>query len=75
MASVLIASSTTPLPVTKLATRTLIFPWTGTVMACEMGLRVMGIDRKELRADVPIVDGGIVTFLHQLDAGGTTLFI
>jgi len=47
----------------------------GTVMACEMGLRAMDIDRGDLRPDVPIQDGGIVTFLGEIDPGGTTLFI
>jgi peroxiredoxin family protein len=46
-----------------------------TVMVCEMGLKAIGLDRGALRADVPVVDGGLVTFLNQLDPGGSTLFI
>jgi peroxiredoxin family protein len=47
----------------------------GTIMVCEMGLRAIGLARADLRPDVPVVEGGIVTFLHQIDPGGTTLFI
>ncbi|MBM3569640.1 MAG: hypothetical protein FJX46_12915 [Alphaproteobacteria bacterium] len=37
----------------------------GRLMVCEMGLRAEGIERRELRADLPIEDGGLVTFLHD----------
>jgi peroxiredoxin family protein len=47
----------------------------GAVMVCEMGMRATGIARSDLRADIPVVEGGIVTFLNQLEAGGSTLFI
>jgi peroxiredoxin family protein len=47
----------------------------GSIMVCEMGLRATGIAREELRPEIPVVEGGIVTFLNQLDPGGTSLFI
>ena len=47
----------------------------GTVMVCEMGLRAIGLTQVDLRPDVPVVEGGIVTFLNQLDPGGSSLFI
>lgn len=32
-------------------------------MACEMGLRAIGLPRAALRADVPIAEGGLATLL------------
>lgn len=46
-----------------------------TVMVCEMGLRAVGLDPADLRPDVPVVAGGVVTFLNDIPAGGTTLFV
>lgn len=47
----------------------------GTVMVCEMGLKAIGLEHDALRGDVPVVEGGLVTFLNQLDPGGTSLFV
>jgi len=44
-------------------------------MVCDMGLRAKGIDRAELRYDVPFVEGGLVTFLNDARADGAMLFI
>lgn len=44
-------------------------------MVCEMGLRAMGIERAALRADVPLEDGGVVTFLNDASADGAMLFV
>ena len=39
------------------------------VIVCEMGLRALGIDRAELRADVPFTVAGIVTLLEETKPG------
>lgn len=44
-----------------------------TVMVCEMGLKAMGLTQADLRADVPIAPGGMVTFLA--DAGATAQIV
>lgn len=44
-------------------------------MVCEMGLRALGLDLHDLRADVPIVPGGLVTFLTDASREGAMLFI
>lgn len=46
-----------------------------TLMVCEMGLRAIGLDRAELRADLPLAEGGIVTFLNDASATGAVLFV
>lgn len=47
-----------------------------TVMACEMGLRALGLPAGvSLRADVPVTAGGVVTFLNDAGAGGAMLFV
>jgi peroxiredoxin family protein len=46
-----------------------------TVMACEMGLRAGGIEVARLRADVPVVSGGVVTFLNDASSQGGLLFV
>ena len=38
-------------------------------IVCEMGLRSLGIDRAELRADVPFTIAGIVTLLEETKPG------
>ena len=38
-------------------------------MVCEMGLRATGLSRDDLRADIPYVEGGIVTMLRQTEDG------
>ncbi len=35
------------------------------LMVCEMGLRAMGLTREDLRGDLDIVEGGLVTFFSQ----------
>jgi len=46
-----------------------------TFMVCEMGLRAMGLEGKPLRDDVPIQEGGVVSFLNDASAAGAVLFI
>ncbi|MEK9946950.1 MAG: hypothetical protein VW999_13305 [Alphaproteobacteria bacterium] len=46
-----------------------------TFMVCDMGLRAKDIDRAGLRADVPFVEGGLVTFLNDARADGAMMFI
>jgi peroxiredoxin family protein len=38
-------------------------------IVCEMGLRSLAIDRKALRADVPVTIAGIVTLLEETRPG------
>ena len=38
-------------------------------IVCEMGLRSLGIDKSELRADVPFLVAGIVTLLEETKPG------
>ncbi|MBK8174393.1 MAG: DsrE/DsrF/DrsH-like family protein [Rhodospirillales bacterium] len=42
-------------------------------IACEMGLRVMGLEATLLRSDVPIETAGVVTFLADASTGGALL--
>lgn len=44
-------------------------------MVCEMGLRAMGMDGGDLRDDVPIEEGGVVSFLNDASKDGAVLFI
>ncbi|MEO5335887.1 MAG: DsrE/DsrF/DrsH-like family protein [Magnetospirillum sp. WYHS-4] len=44
-------------------------------LVCEMGLKAIGMDRSELRDDLPIEIGGVVTFLNGCPPGGNTLFV
>jgi peroxiredoxin family protein len=44
-------------------------------MVCEMGLRAIGLARMDLREDVPVKEGGLVTFLAGASNTGVTLFI
>jgi peroxiredoxin family protein len=44
-------------------------------MVCEMGLRAMGLERGALRGDVPVVEGGVVTFLNDASSDGAMLFV
>ena len=41
------------------------------IIACEMGLRAMGLSRQDLRNDIEIFDGGLVTFFS--DAGDSPI--
>ncbi len=47
----------------------------GRFLICEMGLRAMGLDRQDLRVDVPVDVGGVVTFLEDASQDGQMLFI
>jgi peroxiredoxin family protein len=42
---------------------------------CEMGLVALGIDKNQLRPDVPLDLGGVVTFLADASKDGAMLFI
>ena len=42
-------------------------------IACEMGLRAIGLDAVVLRRDVPIEVAGVVTFIADASATGTML--
>lgn len=42
-------------------------------IACEMGLRAIGLDAAALRRDVPIEVAGVVTFIADASATGTML--
>lgn len=46
-----------------------------TIMVCEMGLRAIGLGRDDLRTDLPLQEGGIVTFLNDASAAGAVLFV
>ncbi|MCW2238316.1 DsrE family protein [Azospirillum canadense] len=47
-----------------------------TVMACEMGLRALGLPPGvALRPDVPVKTGGVVTFLNDAPKTGAILFV
>jgi peroxiredoxin family protein len=41
----------------------------GRFIVCEMGLRALGIERTQLRADVPFTVAGIVTLLEETKPG------
>ena len=47
----------------------------GEVMACEMGLRAVGLARHNLRSDIAVADGGVVTFLEAAEGSGPILFV
>ena len=44
-------------------------------LVCEMGLRAIGLERARLRADVPIEEGGVVTYLSDASKDGAMVFI
>ena len=44
-------------------------------MACEMGLRALGLEAGDLRDDVAIETVGAVTFLNDASRHGTVLFV
>lgn len=46
-----------------------------TVMVCEMGLRAAGLNLADLRQDVPVTPGGLVTFLADASARGAVVFV
>ena len=45
------------------------------IMVCEMGLRALGLTRSDLREDLPLTEGGVVTFLADASRDGAMLFI
>ena len=45
------------------------------LIACEMGLRAMDIERGDLRDDLAIEAAGIVTFLNDASKEGAVVFI
>ncbi len=46
-----------------------------TVLVCEMGLKAEGLTAGDLRSDVTVVAGGIVSFLNDARADGAMLLI
>lgn len=44
-------------------------------MVCEMGLKALGVEPAALRPDLPVEQGGLVTFMADASAGGAMLFI
>ena len=46
-----------------------------TFMVCEMGLRASGIDANDLREDITIATGGIVSFLNDASRHGQMMII
>ena len=44
-------------------------------MVCEMGLKALGMDPEGLRADIPVSQGGVVTFLADASRDGGMLFV
>jgi peroxiredoxin family protein len=46
-----------------------------TIMVCEMGLKAENMTAEDLRADVPVKPGGLVTFLAEAGEDGRIVFI
>ena len=46
-----------------------------TFMVCEMGLKALGMDPDNLRPDVPVAKGGVVTFLADASKTGAMVFV
>ncbi len=44
-------------------------------LVCEMGLRALDLERGRLRDDVPVEEGGVVTFLTDASRDGAIIFI
>lgn len=44
-------------------------------LACEMGLKAVGLDRDALREDLPIEQGGVVTLLAAVGRNGAMLMV
>ena len=44
-------------------------------LVCEMGLRAHGMERSDLRDDVPVEEGGVVTFLTDASRDVAMIFI
>jgi peroxiredoxin family protein len=45
------------------------------MLVCEMGLKVEGLTAEDLRPDVTVTEGGIVTFLNDSRADGAMLLL
>ncbi|MFN3077272.1 MAG: DsrE family protein [Alphaproteobacteria bacterium] len=45
------------------------------IMVCEMGLRALGLSLASLRENVPVLPGGVVTFLAEASRDGAMLFL
>jgi peroxiredoxin family protein len=46
-----------------------------TFMVCDMGLKARGLSANNLRDDIPVTSGGLVTFLSNANADGSVVFI
>lgn len=46
-----------------------------TFMVCEMGRRAVEVEPAEFRADVPVTEGGAVSFMNDASRGGEMLFV
>ena len=46
-----------------------------TFMVCETGLRALGLTLPDLRPDIPVTPGGLVTFLADASATGAMVFV
>ena len=44
-------------------------------LVCEMGLRAIQVAREKIRDDVPVEEGGVVTFLTDASKNGAMIFI
>ncbi|MBM08262.1 MAG: hypothetical protein CMF69_01595 [Magnetovibrio sp.] len=44
-------------------------------LVCEMGLRAIQVAREEIRDDVPVEEGGVVTFITDASKNGSIIFI
>ena len=44
-------------------------------MVCEMGLRALGLTREDIRSDLPMELGGVVSFLNDASKNGSVIFI
>jgi peroxiredoxin family protein len=45
------------------------------IMVCEMGLRAMDMNSADLRDDIKIETGGVVSFLNKVGPNGASFFI
>lgn len=45
------------------------------ILVCEMGLKALGIKREDLRTDLKIDLGGVVTFLNDASKTGAMIFV
>lgn len=44
-------------------------------MVCEMGLKALDLDRADIRDDLPMELGGVVTFLNDASKDGAVIFV